>query len=129
MTRVRPSRLPFYWLLLAAALLLRAAVPAGWMPMAGQDGVRIALCTGVGTEFLTLGSDGRLHKDAPLPASPRDPCPFALAAAHAADVPPTVALPQPPARLAALLAPALAQAAATARRNLRPPARGPPSLA
>ena len=97
--------------------------------MAGQDGVRIALCSGVGTEFLTLGSDGRLHKDAPPPSSPRDPCPFALAAAHAADVPPVIALPQPPARLAALLAPALAQAAATARRNLRPPARGPPALA
>ena len=97
--------------------------------MAGQDGMRIALCTGVGTEFLSLGSDGRLHKDAPKPATPRDPCPFALAAAHAADVPPVIASPQPPARLAALLAPALAQAAATARRNLRPPARGPPALA
>lgn len=133
-TQVRRSHLPFVWLLLAAALLLRAAVPAGWMPTAGHDGVRIALCTGMGTEFLTLGADGHLHKEAPKPDSPKpntlgDPCPFGLASAQAADLPPIILLPEALARLDAVVSPSFAQAARIARRSLRPPARGPPTLA
>ena len=134
MTRVRCSRQPLVWLLLAAALLLRGLVPAGWMPTTGQDGVRIALCTGMGSEYLTLGSDGSLHKEAPDPAAPKpnalgDPCPFAVASAQALDLPPIIALPEAPARASALDSPSLDQVARIARRSLRPPARGPPALA
>lgn len=121
--------MPLIWLFLAAALLLRGAVPAGWMPTSGQGGVRIALCTGIGAEFLILGSDGKLHKDAPKPTSPRDPCPFALATGSAANATPEVHLPQPPATLAPLIFAKFAEIALAQRKYPRPPARGPPALA
>jgi hypothetical protein len=126
---LRQSRLPLVWLLLAAALLLRGAVPAGWMPMADEHGIRIAVCTGVGTEFLTLGDDGKLHKQAPQPDVPRDPCPFALANGAAADVPPVPSLPLARIAIAPPTFPQLAAVALAQRRYPRPPARGPPSLA
>lgn len=34
--------------LFACAMLARAIVPAGWMPVAGVDGFRIVLCSGAG---------------------------------------------------------------------------------
>ena len=39
---------PLVSLLFAAALLLQAMVPAGWMPSAGTGGPGIVLCTGTG---------------------------------------------------------------------------------
>ena len=129
----RRFRLPIVWLLLAAAILLRAGMPAGWMPTSDQAGglagVRIALCTGTGTQFLIMDSQGSLHKDAPAPQAPRDPCPYALTSAHAADIPREGELRQPPALLPALQTPAMAVAAVTVRRSIRPPARGPPTFA
>ncbi len=128
-TVLRSFRLPWIWLLLGAALVLRAALPSGWMPAANPDGLRMALCSGAAQKFAVLGADGRLHRDAPAEQAPRDPCPFGIAAAQVADLPTQIDLPQPPAPLAVMPPPALAQAAAPARRNLRPPARGPPALA
>lgn len=125
----RRFRLPIIWLLLAAAILLRAGMPAGWMPTSGEDGVRIALCTGMGTQYLVMDSEGGLHQDAPAPQAPRDPCPYALASAQVTDIPQPGDVPQPPALLAPLHAPGAAAAAATQRRSIRPPARGPPSFA
>lgn len=116
-------------LLIAAALALRALVPVGWMPAAHDGTVRIALCSEGGQQFVVLGPDGRLHKDAPAPVQPRDPCPFGLTAHAAADLPPVVALPLPPAALAAMVFPALHAARLVAWRALRPPARGPPAFA
>lgn len=117
------------WSLVAAALFLRAVVPAGWMPAAHESGLRIALCSGSGPQFVTLERDGTLRRDAPVPVQPRDPCPFGLAMAMAADLPAPVALPLPPAALAALVGPVLAAARLVAWRAIRPPARGPPVLA
>ena len=116
-------------LLIAAALALRALVPAGWMPAAHDGGIRIALCSEGGETFVVLGRDGRLHKDQPAPVQPRDPCPFGLSAHAAADLPAIVALPLPPAAAAAMVLPALHAARLVAWRALRPPARGPPSFA
>ncbi len=91
--------------------------------------MRIALCTGIGAEFLTLGSDGKLHKEAPKPAAPHDPCPFALATGMAANVPPEVHLPQPLAMLTPPDFAELTEIALALRKYPRPPARGPPELA
>jgi Protein of unknown function (DUF2946) len=120
---------PLIWLLLVAAVMMRAAMPAGWMPTVDQSGIRIAVCTGMGPEFLTMGSDGNLHKEAPAPRAPHEPCPFALAAAAPAYLPPALVLPQPPVSLIPLAFPELAAISAALRRNPRPPARGPPALA
>ena len=117
------------WLLLAAALMARAVVPSGWMPVADKDGFRIALCTGTGPAFMTLGRDGRLHEEAPEKPAPRDPCPYALGAVQAASLPPAIELPLPPIAAQALTPAALAEVAMALRRSLRPPARGPPTLA
>jgi hypothetical protein len=117
---------PFALALLAAALLLRMALPAGWMPVAGADGVRIEICSGEGLKTVMIDAEGRAHPDSP---APRDPCPYSLAAAIPLDPPMQAALPLPPAAVAALLLPAHTTARLLAWRASRPPARGPPSLA
>ena len=48
MIRTRSSRVGIVWLLLVAAMLLRAGVPTGWMPMVDESGFRIMLCDGSG---------------------------------------------------------------------------------
>jgi hypothetical protein len=118
------------WSLIAAALLLRAFTPAGWMPVAAPDGIRIALCTGTGPEYITMDRDGSFHKEsAPKPATSREPCSFALAASAQAFLPSNLALPLAPASLAPLIYSKRPAIAAALRRNPRPPARGPPTFA
>ena len=114
-------------LLLAAALVLRAGVPSGWMPVAGEDGLHVAICTGEGAQSLALGADGRLHRQAPGDA--RDPCPFGLANASGLDLAASVVLPAAPMALPALTSAAPQRALAAAARFLHPPARGPPAFA
>lgn len=46
---------------IALGLLLRAIVPAGWMP-AGGDGLLIILCTETGPVEAWLDADGRLQE-------------------------------------------------------------------
>lgn len=61
--------------LLLLALALRMLVPAGWMPAA--DGRGIELCTGMGVVKAWVDADGRIHRDAPAPEKPDQPCTFA----------------------------------------------------
>jgi hypothetical protein len=126
---IRLSHPKLFWLLALAALLIRAGTPPGWMPVVSHDGIRIALCSGNGAVELTLGTDGKLHKQAPAPANPRDPCPFALASAHAADLPQTATFEPPVDKPVAALFAQTDKAAPALRRSIRPPARGPPILA
>ena len=123
---LRRSAAPLVWLLLAAALLARLAVPSGWMPAAGEHGISIALCSGSGASVLTLGKDGKLHRDAPTPVQPHDPCPFGLAAAQAADLPQPFQFAVPWLAVESGYARGHDHAAAALRRFPRPPARGPP---
>jgi len=121
----------FSLLLIAAALLARALVPGGWMPVSGTDGIRIALCTGHGPVAMVMAADGTVHPDDDRggPSDRRDPCPFGIAAAKAFALPQQAALALPPERLDALLAPAFIAARLVAWRATRPPARGPPAFA
>lgn len=53
-------------LLLAAALLMRVMVPAGFMPHLGQGTVTIILCTGTGSQAVEMaipGMSGSGHHD------------------------------------------------------------------
>jgi hypothetical protein len=84
------SRSTWVPLLLVAALMLRALVPAGWMPVSTSQGIAMTLCTGAGP--VTLKTDG------PAPATPDDHgdnCPFAATATGlpAPDVPVHAGLP------------------------------------
>ncbi|MCB2088739.1 MAG: hypothetical protein R3E18_04095 [Sphingomonadaceae bacterium] len=122
----------FATLLIGAALLLRVAIPAGWMPDTGADGVmRVTLCTGYGKVAAWIDEDGTLHRGEPADDDGNDGkhCAFtatalSLATADMPDLPQPQAMPQdvPPASLRDL-APGQGLAAPP------PPATGPPSLA
>jgi hypothetical protein len=97
------------------------------MPVAGQGGAHITLCTGQGMVDAVLGPDGKLHK-AGGDQSHHDPCPYGTLG-HAADTPAlahlaAAPLPQPELRIA-LFSSQLVQTL----HAPRPPTRGPPLLA
>lgn len=74
------------WLLLlvAAALCVRALVPAGWMPVAGPQGVELALCDGSGPAMPAAMAMTHGHRGAPMQhhhGAPDHQCAFAAAAA------------------------------------------------
>ena len=117
--RLHPA---FAMLLLAATLALRMATPAGYMPVADEHGIRVAICSGSASSFVEI--------DPGLPGkeTPRDPCPYGLAMGGALDVPPVIALPAAT-QFAPVVYPGLVAARLTAWHALRPPARGPPTFA
>ncbi|WP_336965858.1 hypothetical protein [Sphingobium aquiterrae] len=115
-------------MLVALALMMRALVPAGWMPASGK-GVAITLCTGMGAVSAWVDEGGIVHKGKPLSGTPADhPCAFA-GIGIAADLPsalPAMAL----APLPAAILPALRATAIGVGRGLAappPPPTGPPA--
>lgn len=129
MTAPRPIRFLFLWLALAALVGGRAIVPTGWMPVADDDGIHIALCSGNGPGAVVVASDGTLRQDnGDDTPEPRETCPYGvLAQAH--DLPGSPAISAPPVQAAlppVQLPPAPVMATAHAPR---PPTRGPPQLA
>lgn len=127
MNRVRRhSRL---WLSFALMLLMvRALVPAGWMP-AQQRGQWITICSGAGVTMAWIGADGKIDKNhAPAKAQKAGHCAFA-----GLGMPVDLSLAPlniaPPAYVALLL-PKLTSAI-TVGHGLAappPPKTGPPSL-
>jgi hypothetical protein len=64
------------------AMLLRALLPAGWMPnSAGQTSAPFVICTMDGSGFVALGEDGKPLKQQPDQNGDRshEGCPFAAA--------------------------------------------------
>ena len=122
MNRLRRLHPALALLLLTATLALRMATPAGYMPVADEHGIRVAICSGSAASFVEI--------DPGLPAkeAPRDPCPYGLAMGGALDVPPAIALPASQ-QFAPAVYPGLVAARLTAWHALRPPARGPPTFA
>lgn len=129
-------------LLVAAALLLRIAVPAGWMPASdAEGGMRITLCTGYGMVQAWVDDEGKIHRSPPNARgagndgskdggkSAPDHCPFtasalSLAQATTPDLPEIQ--PQPH------VLPALERLETIPGRGLAappPPQTGPPALA
>lgn len=109
-------------LLLVATLGLRLAIPAGYMPVADEHGIRVQICSGAGTAWVEL-DPGTSGQD-----QPRDPCPYGLAMGAALDVPQLPVLAEA-AAFAEPVWPGLIPARLVAARSLRPPARGPPAFA
>jgi hypothetical protein len=96
--------------LLLPLLALRALLPAGYMPIAGTDGVRIVMCSEGVAGLFTPADDG--HHPQP---SAGEACPFAHAALNA-----------PPPQLSVGFVPLVqAHFLPFAFREL-PPAAGPP---
>jgi hypothetical protein len=126
MTRDRHRTLPLLWLLLLAAVVLRAGVPAGWMPTSTPQGIEVKMCSGSGP--IVLGGTEGLpdHGDSD---APRDPCPFGIALSGGFDLPPAPMLDLAAPETSALTGPARVAALIAARKATLPPARGPPSFA
>lgn len=79
------------------ALLVRALLPAGWMPNpAGAAGTPIIICTAEGGISVFVGSDGKPAKNSPADDHTQhsDGCPFA-ASPHLAAPTAVVASAQP----------------------------------
>ena len=113
--------------LILCALLLRIAVPAGWMPGADR-GTPITICTGAGMAQAWIDGEGKVHKEGGPQQGHDQPCTYSVLgmAAHAAPDAPAVA----PVRIGELLVPG-AQFAAAIGQGLAappPPSTGPPSL-
>jgi len=147
----RHSRLMLIALLLvAAAILARAAIPLGWMPMQTEHGLRMMPCPSqvpiavaqpeIGHAAHGAGSLHRMehgagsshgkghHSDSSHDEVPRDPCPFGVTLGKALDLPVPLALAAMPAIAALDIAPQSVTARLVAARGLRPPARGPPVI-
>jgi len=81
----------FVWFLAFSATVLRATLPAGWMPVAdGSGGASLVICTGHGPLAVPVHSRGH----APPVGRSNDICPFA-AIAHLATPTPFALLPAP----------------------------------
>lgn len=112
--------------LLALALIVRALVPTGWMPIATDDGVRLVLCPGQGHAVAGMHHGGGHGHDAPMPDHP---CAFAGLGLAADTAPAPLILPLPP--LAEPPAPSEVFAVAIGQGLAAPPppATGPPTFA
>ncbi len=126
------------WLLVvfACAMLVRALIPTGWMPVADAQGFRIVLCSGTGPAMpmakapMDHAMPGMDHKKSSdhHDQGPEHPCVFAgVTPAIAA---PTLAAPLPPVRIRATPAPARALVAIGHGLAAPPPPQtGPPTFA
>jgi hypothetical protein len=113
-----------------AAMMLRALLPAGWMPGArAATGSFITICTMNGFAKLALGADGQPVKHAPQDdGRQHDVCPFA-AAPHFATTSPALAVSLPHRRIMQIEAPcAFASAGSIAHYAPQSP-RAPPAIA
>jgi len=125
----RSARLAAIYVALAA-MMLRALVPAGWMPnTASAQGVPIILCTMDGPVHIVVGPDGQPVKQKPAQDDGRhhEICPFGAAPHFATPVPALVLkIPAAEAHFAALAAePSIVGGA---QRYSRQSPRAPPSL-
>lgn len=116
-------------ILLALALLARALVPTGWMPVATAHGVRLELCAGQDAAAPAMAGMAHGKKEHGKQALPDHPCAFAGLglAADSVRAPAIVSSPVVTAPLSAK-----GWRAVTVGRGLAappPPATGPPAFA
>lgn len=127
-----PRRVPFLPLVLnelalaiaLMALVLLAAAPRGWMPVAVEGGgVQLVICSATGTRTADIPG---------MPKAPADqgtsaPCAFAGLGAPALEPPVAAALPLPSAISFAWAGIAAPTRLLTLRPRLSPPSRAPPA--
>jgi len=115
---------------IAFALFLAVLVPAGFMPVASGNTIRIELCSGFGPEKMAVPMPGMHHRAGKHGHSGKDPMPCGFSGTSA----PSMTIMEP-----VLLVAAIFFVAATLFRMsignvigspkfLRPPLRGPPVL-
>ena len=115
------------WLLLAAALIMRAVVPQGYMAEAAPDGtIVVALCQS--DAVLTIPLKRQQHDEEPPQGREQAPCAFASLAIGDGPGPDAPVLSLPDRVAEQFDASEVAFALAAAARQL-PPARAPPAKA
>ncbi len=116
---------PFLWVLLAAALFVRAFVPQGYMPERAADStITVAICGSEGHWAIPAG------KSAPAPEEARADPPCAFAGIGTPALPPGPALEVPTLALGAAHYPGPSRiVGAVGAEVLLPPVRGPPPTA
>jgi hypothetical protein len=116
--------------LFACAMLLRIAVPEGWMPVAEANGWQLTICSGMWPVDAMPDMPGMAHHKAPAGHDQGDhPCTFA-GLGMAAALPDLPSMPVLPVAIA--VPPLLAFGMVAIGRGLAappPPATGPPMLA
>lgn len=118
--RGRPCRGSF-WLLIAAALLMRAVIPTGFMPIKPADGaIAVALCHSSGVLQIPLPKNEKPEKPGEHPA-----CAYSVLLGGGAPPPAVAAFPGVFASAVAF-APAARSFANGAATRPKPPATGPP---
>lgn len=122
---------PFACAIIALALILKIAVPAGFMPTVSEGQIVISVCSGMGETTMAITIPGLKNgkSDGGSPHSKIDqPCAFAGLSA------PSLAAADPILLAAAILfvlalgMRPLLLPAASASPYLRPPLRGPPAV-
>ncbi|WP_298675784.1 hypothetical protein [uncultured Sphingomonas sp.] len=116
-------------LIVAAALLVRVLVPAGYMPTLDNGRIVIAVCSGYGPAMMAITIPGLDHHDAQDGDQAKSPCAFADLALPMIGGADPIQLAQ---ALLFILAIALLLAETAPPRaaaRLRPPLRGPPLIA
>jgi hypothetical protein len=113
------------------ALLLRIAVPAGFMPTQTSGGIVISVCDGMGSGKMMLLDVGLPDDDQQHPEQEKlsAPCAFASAAAPMLHIAPTLAAALPGMVLREFALPPPARFAVARTDFLSPPLRGPPARA
>jgi hypothetical protein len=125
--RGRLARLTVIHLALAA-MMVRALLPAGWMPSASAASF-ITICTMDGISKIALDANGRPVKHAPAQGDTRhDICPFA-AAPHFATTPPALAVSAPSVIVVLAQTPAVFASAHPVARYAAQSPRAPPAIA
>ena len=115
--------------LLALALLVRALVPTGWMPVATADGFGIVLCAGQAPVPHAMAGMHHGSGKQDGPAVPDHPCAFAGLGLAADTAPPPLVLPMRPVAVVAAAVPVLVVAVGQGLAAPPPPATGPPPFA
>lgn len=135
MQRQEAAKRAMLALLLACALLLRIAVPAGWMPVSDAQGTRLVPCSGAGPmepglpmAHAGMGAGHTHHGKAPEPHDGDHGCAFGSLSLALAQ-PPAPALALPPLVVAASSRlPAFVAAIGRGLAAPPPPSTGPPGL-
>ncbi|MEG3089124.1 DUF2946 family protein [Sphingomonas sp. PB4P5] len=122
---LRDHRLLAMWLI-AAALLMKVIVPAGFMPIVSANGITIELCSGFAPTKMVMAMPGMTHHQ-DKPAQGKDlPCAFSGLSTPSMAATDPLLLAIALAFILATVFRVMASARVSLPAFLRPPLRGPP---
>ncbi|MFW2852502.1 DUF2946 family protein [Sphingomonas sp. TX0543] len=121
---------PFACAIIALALLLKIAIPAGFMPTVSNGQIVVSICSGMGPATMVMTVPGLEHKsdNDGHPGKAEQPCAFAGLSALSLPAADPILLAAAILFVLALGTRPLTLSASSIVSYLRPPLRGPPAL-